>query len=131
MCFVKGQWDQGLPMLAKGSSQILVELAEGGSPPAPCGPKQQVALADAWWNLGEKESSANKTAIEGRARHWYQQAVDKTSGLDKAREFRNAWQSRRQSHPLPQAPKWLLTSPNFPSMARPLLNRQTVEDHYR
>ncbi len=84
ICFIKGQWDQGLPLLAKGSNQALAELAKQDLA-TPGDAKQQVALADAWWNLGEKESSANKAAIVGRARHWYQQAVDKTVGLDKAR----------------------------------------------
>ncbi len=120
MCFVKGQWDQGLPMLAKGSSQTLAELARQDLA-APGDPKQQVALADAWWNLGEKESSANKTAIEGRARHWYQQAVDKTSGLDKARIQKRLQEETALARPTwanPRAANRSSTSPIFPLSGR-------------
>ena len=83
-CFTKKDWDKGLPMLAKGNRDDLAKLARQDLA-APNDAKQQIALADAWWNLGEAESPANKSAIQGRARHWYEQAVDKTSGLDKAR----------------------------------------------
>ena len=100
-CFVKGQWDQGLPMLAKGSNKpwpkrpnrILV-----------CpGPKQQAALADAWWNLAEKDSAADKAAMQGRARHWYEETVDKSTGL-KRPEFGNDWKLSRRSLPPPGKP---------------------------
>ena len=88
LCLVKGQWDRGLPMLAKGSNKALAELARqdlGTHGEA----KKQVAVADAWWNLGEKEP-ANKAALQDRARHWYQLAMPKLAGLDKARAEKRA-----------------------------------------
>ncbi len=83
-CFVKGKWDQGLPMLVKGSNHALAEVAKQDLA-GPGDAKQQTALADAWWNVGERESPADKAAMEGRARHWYEKVLDKTTGLEKAR----------------------------------------------
>ncbi len=88
LCLVRGQWDRGLPMLAKGSNKALAELARqdlGTHGEA----KQQVAVADAWWNLGEKDP-ASKAALQDRARHWYQLAMPKLAGLDKARAEKRA-----------------------------------------
>jgi hypothetical protein len=88
-CFTKGDWGKGLPMLAKGSRDDLAGLARqdlaATRARVPGDAKQQIALADAWWSLGEKEPAADKAALLGRARHWYGQAADKTVGLDKAR----------------------------------------------
>ncbi len=83
-CFVQGKWSQGLPMLAKGSNAMMAAAATQDLA-APTDVKLQVALADAWWNVAEKESPADKALIQARARHWYGLAVEKTSGLERAR----------------------------------------------
>ena len=83
-CFLKGNWDKGLPHLARGSDAQLKALAEkdvaGASAAA-----DQVALADAWWKLAESESAATKQSIAVRAGHWYLQALPSLSGLEKTK----------------------------------------------
>jgi hypothetical protein len=83
-CFTKSNWDKGLPLLAKGNHEDLARAAKLELA-APTGAKQQIAVADAWWSLADKETTGIKQALEARARHWYEEAVVKTSGLEKAR----------------------------------------------
>jgi hypothetical protein len=88
-CFTKGDWPKGLPMLAKASREDLAGLATqdlaATRARVPGDAKRQIALADAWWSLGEKEPPAYKSAFLARARNWYESAMDKTTGLEKAR----------------------------------------------
>jgi hypothetical protein len=83
-CFLKGNWEKGLPHLARSSDAGLKAQAEkdlaGASAAA-----DQVALADAWWKLGEGESAATKQSIAVRAGHWYLQALPSLSGIDKTK----------------------------------------------
>jgi hypothetical protein len=83
-CFLKGDWDKGLPMLARGNDPILRELAarelHGVSDAA-----EQVALGDRWWDLAEtvEASQTQKEEMLLRAGCWYAQAAPKLSGLPK------------------------------------------------
>jgi formylglycine-generating enzyme required for sulfatase activity len=83
-CFLKGNWEKGLPHLARGSDAQLKALAEkdvaGASAAA-----DQMALGDAWWKLAEGESAAIKQSIAVRAGHWYLQALPGLSGLEKTK----------------------------------------------
>ncbi len=87
-CLVKGNWGKGLPYLAKGSREDLAALAKRELA-KPAGAKEQVALADAWWALAEKDSALGKTALQARARHWYSRAAPGLSGLEKIRVEKN------------------------------------------
>jgi hypothetical protein len=75
---VKGNWDKGLPLLARGSDPVLKQLAamdlEG-----PKQPSQQAELAEKWLELAGK--STGKTAVQLllRAYHWDVLAL---AGLD-------------------------------------------------
>jgi hypothetical protein len=82
-CFTKRNWGKGLPMLAKGDREDLAGLARQDLA-SPSDVKEQIALADAWWGRGEKDT-AEKAALLARSRHWYELAVDKTTGLEKTR----------------------------------------------
>ena len=83
-CFTKGDWGKGLPMLAKGNREDLLDPAKRDLA-KPTAAKDQAALGDAWWALSEKEAAPNKAAFESRARHWYEQALPQLTGLDKMR----------------------------------------------
>jgi hypothetical protein len=83
-CLSKGDWDKGLPMLAKGSEAPWADLARRDVA-APTEAKAQLELADAWWEMSQKSSSVVKPAIESRAAHWYEEALPKLAGLDKTR----------------------------------------------
>ena len=72
-CFNRGDWDKGLPMLAKGDDGKLKALAEKDIAGA-ASAKEQAKLADAWWNVSR-----------GRAIYWYEQALPGLAGLEKDR----------------------------------------------
>lgn len=83
LCFVKGQWEEGLPLLAKGASAALADAikadGEVGSDPS-----KAFVAAERWWQLGldttDKETSAG---YKERARRWYEIAE---AGLPAGRE---------------------------------------------
>lgn len=83
-CFVKADWEHGLPMLALGSDAGLRAVAakelEGAT-----STEAQVALGDEWWDLAEKENSTLKEQLQGRAAYLYHKALPGLSGLTKDR----------------------------------------------
>lgn len=83
-CFNKGDWENGLPLLALSSDPALKGLAEQEASP-PTKPTQQVTLGDGWWALAEKETGPVRSQIQQRAMYWYQQALPTLSGLAKAK----------------------------------------------
>ena len=84
LCFVKGNWDRGLPMLAKGGEPALRALAERDLA-APSGPGLQVAIGDGWWELSQKERGTVRRHLVARAERWYELALPKLGGLTRAR----------------------------------------------
>ncbi len=99
LCFRKGQWDKGLPMLSRGSDSTWQtvakqDLAKPGEPAA------QVELADRWWDLAEADG-AHKTALRGRACYWYKQALAKLTGLTQTRAEKRLKQALEDAPQLP------------------------------
>jgi len=81
VCFFKGDWEKGLPRLVSGSDPALRDLAQKdlGKPGAP---EAKVQLADAWWDVSERERSRlAKSRLRGRAAFWYEQALPNLTGL--------------------------------------------------
>ena len=79
LCFGKGDWDRGLPMLALGNNAELKAAATkdlGGAK----SPEEQAALGDAWWALAEGKDVAERDALRLRAGVWYRQAEPKLAG---------------------------------------------------
>ena len=80
---MKRDWQGGLVNLRAAKDKELCDLVEKEqSPPTP--PIQQVALADAWWNLantrqGDDDILASK-AMRSRAIHWYKEALPSLTG---------------------------------------------------
>lgn len=91
-CFTKGDWERGLPLLAKslrplageGQGEGIAALAARDLD-SPTDPKAQAALADAWWDFAEGEQGPSRSMVQGRAALWYEQALPKLSGLDRTR----------------------------------------------
>jgi hypothetical protein len=83
-CFDKQEWVPGLPYLARGSDVALRELALRELQ-APTGSPDQLKLADAWWDLGEKSgelrSGTWRSPLHARGIHWYREAMPALSGL--------------------------------------------------
>ena len=82
LCFVRGDWERGLPMLALGTDSGMKAAASqdlrGGD-----SPEAQVSVADAWWRLAEKEEEEEKRRVAQRAAYWYRRALPNLLGLTK------------------------------------------------
>jgi WD40 repeat protein len=84
LCFIKGTWDAGLPMLVKGSDATLKDLATRELAP-PANGATQLQLADAWWDLAQHQSELAKAQVQRHAADWYAKAWPQLAGLDKAK----------------------------------------------
>jgi formylglycine-generating enzyme required for sulfatase activity len=89
LCLAKGDWDQGLPMLARGSDDALRALAQQelampgtgpggqGSPSHPQSPiPDPLQLADAWWNVALAATGTQKERLMLHAGRWYAHAAE-------------------------------------------------------
>jgi len=85
-CLVLGDWDGGLPLLAKGSDPTLKALAARDI--AQRNLATAVDTGDGWWDFAEKQQGASKTACQARAGYWYRAALPTLGGLIKARAER-------------------------------------------
>jgi hypothetical protein len=84
LCFGKGDWEKGVPMLAKGTDPLLKTLA-AKELAKPADPADVVSLADAWWDAGEKQSGSVKFRYLARALYWYGMAAPKATGLSQTK----------------------------------------------
>ncbi len=84
LCFVKGDWEMGLPYLAKGTNAELKALAEREIALPPTKTARKIELADDWWDLAQTAKGSKKDAILLHAGSWYEQARGKATGLVKA-----------------------------------------------
>jgi len=81
-CFGRARWDEGLPHLAKSANAALADVAtKDAAHPAEAAAK--LAVADAWWDLAQKEKDPlAKARMLGRAAGVYESA---TEGADPKR----------------------------------------------
>jgi len=84
-CFVKGNWSEGLSLLALGSDQVLKDLAEQEELIESEAPRAQLALGDRWWDLADQQDESVKQRMQERAGYWYAAASPALSGLAKAK----------------------------------------------
>jgi formylglycine-generating enzyme required for sulfatase activity len=82
LCFAKGDWEKGLPMLALGRDEALRSIAqrELGNPTSSA---EQAKLGDLWWNFAENQEGISKKRMQWRAGYWYEKALPGLSGLTK------------------------------------------------
>lgn len=73
LCFIKGDWQRGLPLLQSAADSRLVELATAELA-SPTTPAEQLSLADRWWSLADA-SAEMRQQCQRRAAHWYRQAL--------------------------------------------------------
>jgi hypothetical protein len=84
LCFYKQDWTVGLPLLAKGSDEQLKAIAEQEAK-APAEADERVKLADAWWDLAQKEAGLARDSLHLHAGEIYQAAMPNlASALQKA-----------------------------------------------
>jgi hypothetical protein len=74
LCLIKGDWDNGLVILANGNDRSLKRLAElelGDLSDV----MRQLELADLWWREAESELPAFQATMQARAKYWYERAL--------------------------------------------------------
>lgn len=74
LCLDEGNWEEGLPYLAKSNDAALKALAAKESPP-PAGPASQFDLGTAWWTAAQAQTITAKLRMQERAAHWYTKAM--------------------------------------------------------
>ena len=80
LCLTAGDWDKGLPLLARGTATKLTAVARQDVEQRTT-PDEQLALADAWWNLAQSESGIEKQQLLLRANDWYTAVAPELKGL--------------------------------------------------
>ena len=81
-CLWRGDWEAGLPMLAKGSEPVLRSAAQTDLS-MPTSSNEQKELADTWWLLATQQKGMVARHLQARAAHWYERAAPGLSGIDK------------------------------------------------
>jgi hypothetical protein len=82
-CFMKDDWEKGIPHLARGGDPALRGLAQREME-APDNAEKKLALADGWYEAAQKGKTSDKEAMLSRALMWYQAAQgDLPEGLAK------------------------------------------------
>jgi hypothetical protein len=79
-----GKWAEALPLLAKGSAPALKEAA-AKELAKPADAAAQAEAGDLWAASAEKETGPLKTALQDRARDFYEKALPGLTGLSRAR----------------------------------------------
>lgn len=81
LCFAKGAWDQGLPLLARVADPAIKEAAARDLA-KPQEPAAQADAGEAWGSLAEKSKiPIDKRRYQSRARHWYETALPELTGI--------------------------------------------------
>jgi hypothetical protein len=80
-CLLRGDWDQGLPMLAKGSAAAS-ELAKAELTKT-SESSLLVRLGDGWWELADKQGELPRSRMRQHAATLYRRAFDDATGLRK------------------------------------------------
>jgi hypothetical protein len=100
LCFLKGNWGEGLPKLADSANEKLKNLAQKELA-APEGVPDRLAVADGWWAVSEKYAPPASEQIRRHAVEWYQKIV---SDLEDADRDRAEWRISQET-PTPRGEK--------------------------
>jgi hypothetical protein len=97
LCLARGQWEKGLPHLARGTEGPYRTIAtrELGAPEAAA---DQASLGDFWWDQAEKETGPAKAAARSRAGFWYDRALAGLEGLARVRAEKRLTEAEIAQH---------------------------------
>jgi len=84
LCFMKGDWEKDLPMLALGADSKSRELASLALE-EPLASEDQVKLGDGWWELAQQEEGTRKQRLAERAGHRYRKSLSAVTALVKGK----------------------------------------------
>jgi hypothetical protein len=80
LCFVKGDWDKGLPLLAKGTDPALKKLAAKDLAGGPA-TEDRLAIGDAWRDAARTQPASARHAVTSRANYCHHLALGDAKGL--------------------------------------------------
>jgi hypothetical protein len=82
LCFIAGQWVEGLPMLLKSSDDALKALAQKDKDAMAAGnASADSLLADSWWQYAEGHTGIEYFPSRQRAAFWYSKAQPSLTGM--------------------------------------------------
>jgi hypothetical protein len=81
---LKGDWDRGLPYLAKGGDEKWKALARRDLE-NPGKADAQAGVGDDWWDLADAEAGVAKDQLRLRAAYWYKQAAPTLTGISQSK----------------------------------------------
>jgi hypothetical protein len=84
LCFVRGQWEKGIPYLSRCSNERLREAA-AKELSEPDGVEEWESLGDLWQAAATGGLSADKPGCAAAAEYWYRKALDAAAGLRKVK----------------------------------------------
>lgn len=106
LCFIKGDWDQGLKKLALGNDPVLKRLAEQELA-KPADAASQAKLGSGWWEWSESAKPTTKRRTQEHAADWYRKALPSLAGLARVKaESRLKKVANKNSNALP-VKKWI------------------------
>ena len=84
LCFVKNDWENGLPRLVLGNDDGLRTAAEKDSKAATGAANDKVDAGETWSKLAADLDPLEKSNLQSRALHWYRESLADSTGLAKA-----------------------------------------------
>ena len=118
LCFVRGQWQAGLPMLAKGSDETLADLAKREAN-RQVDADEMLALGDAWWEYSDDLNEVLAKQVRLHAAHWYQRGLPKFEGLQRAKVEKRIGETKSFTTPLYDSTAAVAASTSTPLSAIP------------
>lgn len=113
--FVKGDFETGLPMLAKSGDEQLASLAQQDLSTPADRASLQLKSANGWWEYAESQPVDYRSAIRRRAGYWYRKAQSHLDGLDRAlaqRRLQELAPPRKKTERTKRPPDALMLQPN-------------------
>jgi hypothetical protein len=81
LCLTKGDWQSGIPKLARSSDETLKSLASMEQETLP----DSLALADGWWTYSESLEGVPRTQVQSHAAEWDRTALANLTGLNRSK----------------------------------------------
>jgi len=75
LCFVKNDWERGLPLMAHGDNASLKGVLEREILKQPADSAGQIALGQMWWDLSNSAAREEKLPFQRRARYWFLKGI--------------------------------------------------------